>query len=234
MLSGQMASSTTSESPSWLSGHNSAGRTTAKPGLRSIACGADWTWGLWAIVTLGPTTFIMAWRLQLLLGTQEIKITLRDSLLLTFAGNFYNFAMPGTTGGDVYKAYYISKLTHRRTEGITIVLLDRAVGLISFLILAALTIFASWRSSMFGGYGQVVGYPLALVVGGGLFFFRRFRRLIHYDALLMKLPFADKLKRIDETTFSFRYHHAQAALSLVTTFVSHFCIVTSVYCTRMP
>jgi len=208
------------------------GERPIERGLASIARGANWTWGLWAILALGPTTFIMAWRLRILLATQEIHLSFRDSLLLTFAGNFFNFAMPGTTGGDIYKAYYIAKQTHRRTEGVTIILLDRAVGLISFLLLAAATIFASWRSSMIGGYGQVVGYMLlAFLVGAGLFFSRRFRRLIRYDAILTRLPLADKLKRIDETTFSFRYHHAKAVFALAMTIVSHFCMVTSIYCT---
>lgn len=208
------------------------GERAIEKGLKSIIREADWNWGFWAILALAPTTFIMAWRLQILLATQDIHLSYRDCMLLTFAGNFFNFAMPGTTGGDIYKAYHIAKQTHRRTEGITIVLLDRAVGLISFLLLAAATILASWRSSMIGWYGQAVGFLLvAFIVGGCLFFSRRFRRLIRYDTLLTKLPLADKLKRIDETTFSFRYHHGQAGFALATTIVSHFCIVTSVYCT---
>jgi uncharacterized protein (TIRG00374 family) len=208
------------------------GERPIEQGLMSIGRGADWRWGFWAILTLGPSTFIMAWRLQILLATQDIHISFRDSVLLTFAGNFFNFAMPGTTGGDIYKAYYIAKQTHRRTEGITIILLDRAIGLISFLILAAVTILASWRTNMIGNYGRWVGYlVVALLVGGGLYFSRNFRRLIRYDTILSKLPFADKLKRIDETTFSFRYHHAKAAIALVTTIVSHIFLITSVFCT---
>ncbi len=208
------------------------GERPIEQGLLGIARGADWSWGFWAILTLGPSIFIMAWRLQLLLATQEIHISLRDAILLTFAGNFFNFAMPGTTGGDIYKAYYIAKLTHRKTEGVTIVLLDRAIGLISFLILAAVTILISWRTNMIGVYGRWVGYlVVAFLIGGGLYFSRRFRRLIGYESILARLPFADKLQRIDETTFSFRYHYVKAAFALITTIVSHFCIVTSVYCT---
>lgn len=208
------------------------GERPIEQGLFSIARGADWTWGFWAILTLGPTTFIMAWRLQLLLDTQDIRLSFRDSLLLTFAGNFFNFAMPGTTGGDIYKAYHIAKQTHRRTEGVTIVLLDRAVGLISFLILAAVTILISWRTNMIGVYGRWVGYLVAaFLIGGCVYFSKRVRGLIGYDAILARLPFADKLKRIDETTFSFRYHHAKASIALITTLVSHSFLITSVFCT---
>jgi hypothetical protein len=74
--------------------------------------------------------------LRLLLSMQQISTSLRDATLLTFAGNFSNVAVPGTTGGDLYKAYHIARQTHKTAEGVAIVFLDRAVGLISFLLLA--------------------------------------------------------------------------------------------------
>jgi hypothetical protein len=30
---------------------------------------------------------------------------LLDGIKLTYAGNFFNFAMPGSNGGDIFKAY---------------------------------------------------------------------------------------------------------------------------------
>jgi len=200
-------------------------------GLKSIVREADHTWTLWALIVYGPVAFGIAWRLQCLLATQDIPISYRDAALLTLAGNFFNFAMPGTTGGDLYKAYHIARLTHRRTEGITIIFLDRAIGLVSFLLLAALTIFASWRTDIIGPYGRWVGYlMLAVILGFMLFFSRRVRAAVRYERLLEMLPFADKIKRIDQTTFSFRYHRGQAIFSLVITVVTHFLIVGMVFC----
>src|SRR6185295_1740576 len=127
-------------------------------GLLSVVRGTDLGWVGWALLTLGPVTFIISWRLRLLLRMQDIQLSLRDATLLTFAGNFFNFAMPGTTGGDIYKAFHIARRTHKRTEGITVVLVDRIIGLISFLLLAAGAIVVSWRKQMIGEYGKWVGY----------------------------------------------------------------------------
>ncbi len=208
------------------------GQREIERGIRTLAITADWNWAAWAFLTLGPVTFIIAWRLQCLLATQDITLSYRDSLLLTFAGNFFNFAMPGTTGGDIYKAYHIARITHKRTEGITVVLLDRVIGLVSFLLLAAGTILALWHTDLIGFYGRWVGYlTLGFFICFGLFFSHRLRKLIHYDALLKRLPLADKFKRIDDTTFSFRYHQRPAALSLASTIFSHFLIVTTMYFT---
>jgi hypothetical protein len=121
-----------------LAGQEQLGRNERpiEYGLRYVLRSTQWSWTLWAFLAMGPATFVIAWRLRLLLSTQNITISHRDAILLSFAGNFFNFAMPGTTGGDLYKAYHIAKRTHKRAEGVTIVFLDRVIGLISFLLLA--------------------------------------------------------------------------------------------------
>jgi len=199
-------------------------------GLKSVVRSTQWNWMVAAILIFTPVSFILAWRLRVLLSTQEIDISYRDSLLLTFAGNFFNFTLPGTTGGDLYKAYHIAKRTHKRTEGVTIVILDRVFGLISFLLLAAVTIFAARNTSVIGDFGAYVGYlMLALIVAGMLFFSQRVRGLLRFDHWLGRLPFSEKLRRIDATAFGLRRKRSQSALSLLITIVSHFFLVTSIF-----
>lgn len=199
-------------------------------GLKSVVARADWKWATWALIVFAPVTFIIAWRLRLLLDTQEIPIGYRDALLLTFAGNFFNFTLPGTTGGDIYKAYHIAKRTHKRTEGITLVLLDRVFGLISFLLLAVVTIFVARNTSVIGDFGEYVGYlMLALFVLGMLYFSERARHALRFDQLVGKLPFADKLRRIDATAFNLRRHRGESLVAITITVVSHFFLITSIY-----
>jgi len=208
------------------------GKRSIERGLQSIARGIDWGWAGWALLAAGPSVFIMAWRLRILLATQSILLSARDAILLTFAGNFFNFSLPGTTGGDLYKAYHIARQTHKRTEGITIVLLDRVIGLISFLLIATGTILVLWLlgKPMIGAYGKWVGYfMLAFIVASCLFFSRRMRKWIRYEALLTRLPMADKLRRIDETALSVRFHTWPMAASLLGTFANHLMIVASIY-----
>jgi len=206
------------------------GQRAYQPGLKSIVSRADSTWGLAALGMFAPVPFIIAWRLRLLLSTQSISMTYRDALLLTFAGNFFNFTLPGTTGGDIYKAYHIAKKTHKRAEGVTIVVLDRVFGLVSFLMIAAITVFAARHTNIVGDFGTIVGYLLLLLVLGGMAFAsKRVRDLIRYDRLLDKLPLSDKIRRIDQTAFNLRNHAGKAFVALLGTAVSHFCFVTMVY-----
>jgi len=191
-------------------------------GLRSIVRRMNVGYALLALLAVGPTTFILGWRLRYLLAMQHIEMSRTEAILLTFAGNFFNFALPGTTGGDLYKAYHIARHAHKRTEGVTVVFLDRAIGLISFVLLASLCILASWRTQALGRLGKLVGLMMAaLFVGAAIFFSRRFRRWIGYEALLARLPMADRLKRVDQTAFNFRYHPRQTAVALLVTAASH-------------
>jgi len=193
-----------------------------EPGLRNIVRRMNLSWAALALVALAPTTLILGWRLRYLLAMQHIEMSLYEAVLLTFAGNFFNFALPGTTGGDIYKAYHIARHAHRRTEGVTMVFLDRAIGLISFLLLAAVCILFSWRTSALGPLGKLVGLLMAaLFIGSAVFFSKRFRRWIGYDAILSRLPMADRLRRVDQTAFSLRYHPRRTAIALLVTILNH-------------
>ena len=199
-------------------------------GLFFIIRTANWSWTAWAVVTMAPIPFILAWRLRYLLNMQDIAITYRDALLLTYAGNFFNFAMPGTTGGDVYKAYHVAKRTSKRVEAVTIILLDRAIGMVSFLILSAGALFIARRQEMLGDYGKWVSYLMvAFFIGCVLFFSRRLRDLVRFEHLLAKLPLGDKIRRIDETAYRCRNHPIKAMNSLLGTFGSHFLGVTVIF-----
>ena len=216
-----------------LAGQGQLGRNERpiEYGLRYVLRSTQWSWTFWAFLSMGPATFVIAWRLRLLLSTQDISITHRDAILLSFAGNFFNFAMPGTTGGDLYKAYHIAKRTHKRAEGVTIVFLDRVIGLISFLLLATAAIFVSWGKDIIGIYGKWVGYLMvAFIVSCCFYFSRHVRRWMRYDFLLQRLPFGDKLRRIDDTVFNFRNHPWKTALSVAGSIGLHCLCVVSLYC----
>ena len=64
-----------------------------------------------------------------LLRAQGIYIGYWEGIKLTYAGNFFNFVMVGTTGGDLFKAFYVAQHTRYKLEAVTTIFLDRVVGL---------------------------------------------------------------------------------------------------------
>lgn len=89
-----------------------------------------------ALVTYAAAQLVIAVRWRVLLRTQSIQIPMLTVFRLHFVGLFYNNVMPSSVGGDVLKAWYVAKHTHKRWEGALSVLVDRVVGLSGMLLMA--------------------------------------------------------------------------------------------------
>lgn len=76
-------------------------------------------------------------RWWLLLRTQSVFIRFWAVVKLHFLGLFYNNFMPSSVGGDLIRAWYVTRHTDRKFEAALSVFADRAVGLLSTLIIAA-------------------------------------------------------------------------------------------------
>jgi len=75
-------------------------------------------------------------RLRLIIIGQGIPVTFREVFSLTFIGYFFNNFLPTAIGGDVVKAYYLSKKTHYKIASYTSVFVDRAIGLFTMIFMA--------------------------------------------------------------------------------------------------
>ncbi|MBN1362605.1 MAG: flippase-like domain-containing protein [Sedimentisphaerales bacterium] len=82
---------------------------------------------------------VIAFRWWVLLRAQSVHIPILATFRLHFVGLFYNNVMPGSVGGDLLKAWYVAKHTHRRLEGAFSVFVDRVVGLGGMVLMAIAT-----------------------------------------------------------------------------------------------
>lgn len=116
---------------------------------------------------------IVALRWWLLLRSQSIFIKFSASVRLHFLGLFYNNFLPSSVGGDVVRAWYVTKHTDKRFEAALSVFVDRAIGLLSTMIIAAFfyTLFLRGRHDITvtsdekqGGFvNSVAEYKWALI-----------------------------------------------------------------------
>ena len=84
-------------------------------------------------------------RWQLLLRVQGVKLGMWRTLSLVFIGVFFNFFIPGGTGGDVVKIFYLLKETPgQRMAAVLATLMDRLLGLIAMVLLGGITIWLQW------------------------------------------------------------------------------------------
>lgn len=108
-----------------------------------------WYFGL-SLATFLTSQIIIAVRWWLLLRAQSIRVPLRAAIRLFFLGLFYNNLLPGSVGGDLLKAWYITKHTDKRLEGVLSVVVDRFVGLIGLVLMAVITYSLLVQTSIFG------------------------------------------------------------------------------------
>jgi len=87
-----------------------------------------------AIYILGQLIFVARW--SLLLRVQSIHIGFWVAVRLHFLGLFYNNCLPGAVGGDLPRAWYVTKHTDKKVEAALSVFFDRLVGLTGMIIMA--------------------------------------------------------------------------------------------------
>ena len=181
------------------------------PGLRTTVRQVRWGPMLAGLVGMSIPMLLIGLRWLVLLRAADVHVPLATGLRLHYLGLFFNTFMPGGTGGDVIKAVAMARHTEHKAEAVSMILVDRVVGLLVILLLpAAMLMFHLEQAPV---VGRAVGLGLVVVLGGAVLFFSRpFRRLIRWEALLCRLPGAGTLQRVDAAVFSLR--HRKRALLL--------------------
>lgn len=78
--------------------------------------------------------FVARW--WMLLRVQSVRIGYWPAVRLHFLGLLYNNALPSSVGGDVLRAWYVTRHTDRKVEAATSVIVDRAIGVLGLLLMA--------------------------------------------------------------------------------------------------
>ncbi|MCJ7693411.1 MAG: flippase-like domain-containing protein, partial [Sedimentisphaerales bacterium] len=99
------------------------------------------------IFALGQVLVALRW--WILTKTQAIVISFSAAVRLQFLGLFYNNFLPGSVGGDLIRAWYVTKHTEKKFEAVLSVFVDRVIGLTSTLIIACFfyTVFLKGQAS---------------------------------------------------------------------------------------
>jgi uncharacterized protein (TIRG00374 family) len=205
---------------------------TPVQGLKTIAArlAQEWWWVAAALGIMMLQSPIGAVRWRLLLGVQGIHITFLESLRLTYIGWFFNNWMPGGMGGDLVKAWYIARRTHQKAEAVTVVFLDRLIGMVSLAVLGAAAVLATLSDERVRAARIILAVFLGLAAAGGwIFYSRRLRRLVRLDRWLARLPVGHVVARVDQALFIYRHHKGTVALSVVYSWAAQAASVFAIY-----
>lgn len=200
-------------------------------------------WG--AVKQLVSTTWLLPWlamltifgaaieskRLGFLFRAQGMPLSFVQGYRVVAIGALFNFCIPGGTGGDVMKLYYLAADKRgRRVEIATVLFVDRAVALFCMLCLVvALALLDGrlvWDSPLIGGLALVaVLVAIGLLVGGVVACSTTLRASRWYSYLMARLPLRRYLARAADALHVFRKNTAALARAAALSFVGHLALL---------
>ncbi len=201
------------------------------------ARGMEMDWMIPAFLLTIPVVIVTSWRWKMLLEVQGLKISLWRSIELAMIGTFFNSLLIGTTGGDVVKIFYVTRLMPKaRSAAAFTVIQDRVIGLVALLVfgvilsLNSIPLFYSTPTTAFATsvfyFFAAGGVVASLGALAGPYFLANAR----FRQLLLRLPIGDKIGKLLGV-----YEVAARAigvnlLSAVISISSHICTLISSYC----
>jgi hypothetical protein len=129
-------------------------------------------WTLAALGVYGLMLAVSAWRWRLLLRVQTVHVSLGTLTKSFLVATFFNNFLPSNIGGDVVRVADTAPFTGSKTVATTVVLIDRILGLIALLVLAAAASGLAWRLGLPLDGMQWVWLALVVFTGGLLLFLR--------------------------------------------------------------
>ena len=197
----------------------------------------DIPWLFAALVCFFPTLIICSWRWRMLLRIHDVHMRFWRIFELNMIGQFFSTVGVGTTGGDVFKIFYVTRAVPQRKAAVAFtVILDRVLGLIALLLFGAT--LASCRLSLLFSRpdtGKLTGTFFLFVLGGGVGSIAACLgpRLLQHERiryLIKKLPFVHR----GSSLFAAYERSARAIgvnlLAIVGTIPSHIGITLMGYC----
>jgi len=182
-----------------------------------------------ASVLIFPLTFLITgvrwhWLMQML----GIRMSRTRAFVLNMVGAFYSTFMPGSTGGDVVKAYYASKFTELRTHAVMSVVVDRVVGLIALIIVGG--VMAAWQYQIpeCREVAIICGLIVLCTIAGLTFLCNTtLRRISGLDFIINRLPMQQHVQTALAALELYRLKPWLLLATVVMTFPVHITVIIS-------
>ncbi len=195
-----------------------------------------WGWLAAAQVFIGAGLILTFYRWQVLLRAQEIRYSVAEAFRLGFIGFFFNQFVPGATGGDVLKAYYVAvDHAERRAAGVTTVFLDRVIGLLVLISIAGAALALNWQQvsvdPVLWSLTWLIGAILAgTVVCAAFFFSERCRNHRLVRAIIHRMPLRDLADKVQAAVYIYKSHPGLVLWVLAISAAAHSSMAVVAYC----
>ncbi|EKD27446.1 MAG: hypothetical protein ACD_79C00719G0002 [uncultured bacterium] len=153
-----------------------------------------------------------ALRIYLLTRAHDIKISYLKLLENVYIGFLFNPILMGATGGDIIRSYYLTRQTDKKTEIVTVVFLDRFIGVCVLGMVAMIVLLFNFSDPKLKTifYGAMALYVFIMIFA--ILFSSR--RVIKKFSFLDKYFSQSKIKDIAIKAFETLHHTKKYKLTL--------------------
>jgi uncharacterized protein (TIRG00374 family) len=192
-----------------------------------------WLWIGLPVALVGEIANIMRW--QILMRVQGMFMSWRRAIVLFFVGLFFNLFMPGYTGGDFARLFYLMKeFPEQKKEAILTIVMDRLIGMLALIVTAGITTGLRWNWLQRTPQASFLLWILLLMVGGfilvtGASFAITGLRLL--SKLPERFPFRARLVETSEAYHLFARDKKSLLFAFLLSFPVLFSFYGAFYCT---
>jgi hypothetical protein len=199
-----------------------------KPSFVTILKQSDGTLLIFGGLFFIPIVLLATLRWWVLMRARGIDVGVGRVGRLTLAGFFFNLCMPGTTGGDVMKAFYAAKGTDRRADAVVSIGIDRLCGLVGLILLVGLVGLLSLNDPLIRKLTIAMWCGLVvLTLIAWLYTSPTLRRRLRLGAKLDKLPGAKVLRNLDAWVSAYRRHLGSLGGAIGLSLLIHLSLVSA-------
>jgi uncharacterized protein (TIRG00374 family) len=195
---------------------------------------AQYRWVALGILAYAVVEVAAAFRWHVLLKVQKIHLSLPRLSGLFLIGMFYNQFLPGGTGGDIMKSYYLLKETPDKKAGALLaVVFDRFIGLVALVAITVTLIGLRYDFLAQTPQTRNLLWLLLFLLGTSVltlistFVISGFN-LFH--SLPEKFPGRDKLIEISAAYHLYAHHWRATLVAFATSLVAHLATFTTFLC----
>jgi uncharacterized protein (TIRG00374 family) len=199
-----------------------------RPGMPRIFAGLDATSVLTALAFIVLAQILVITRWWRLLCRLGCPMSFLQTLRLGLIGMFFNSVVPGAAGGDLVKTLIVVRENPgRRAEALASVVLDRFMGVVVLVALAAVMVlflgddFASLRA-------PILLFLLGCLIFPAVYASKNLRRWIGFDRLRRRFPKLERIDEFDRALMILREHPLELALVLLMTLANHLAFVFAI------
>jgi uncharacterized protein (TIRG00374 family) len=195
---------------------------------------ASVSWLLAGVLCYGVVEALGGLRWNLLLRVQGFRLSWRRATSIFLIGLFLMTFTPGLIGGDAARVLYvIQEAPERKADAVLAVAMDRLIGLISLILLAALVVLCRYHWLAMTPATSWLEYVTLVILAAtvGILILSVMVARLPWFSMLEKYPAAGaRLREIGQTFHAYRRHWPKMIEALLNTVVAHVFYFLTFYC----